>query len=127
MALRGIYTIPAGWPFVDALAAGILDEIGPDPASLADVTILLPTRRAVRSLREAFLRLSEGRPLLLPRMMPLGDIDEDELVIAGADELSGGGLDIPPAFSGLRRQLLLARLVRHAQPALPVEQRRHKH
>ena len=122
MALRGIYTIPAGWPFVDALAAGILDEIGPDPASLADVTILLPTRRAVRSLREAFLRLSEGRPLLLPRMMPLGDIDEDELVIAGADELSGGGLDIPPAFSGLRRQLLLARLVRHAQPALPVEQ-----
>ena len=22
MALRGIYTIPAGWPFVDALAAG---------------------------------------------------------------------------------------------------------
>lgn len=122
MALRGIYTIPAGWPFVDALAAGILDEIGPDPAALADVTILLPTRRAVRSLREAFLRLSDGKPLLLPRMTPLGDIDEDELLIANTDELSGGGLDVPPAISGLRRQLLLARLVRKAQPDMPVEQ-----
>jgi ATP-dependent helicase/nuclease subunit B len=121
MTLRGIYTIPAGWPFVDALAAGILDEIGSDPAALADVIILLPTRRAVRSLREAFLRLSDGKPLLLPRMTPLGDIDEDELVIAGGDELSGG-LDVPPAISGLRRQLLLARLVRKAQGDMPVEQ-----
>jgi len=126
MALRGIYTIPAGWPFVDALAAGILAETGPDPEALAAVTILLPTRRAARSLREAFLRLSDGKPILLPRMTPLGDIDEDELTIAGADELTGGGLDVPPAISGLRRQLLLARLVRHAQAVsgsdMPVEQ-----
>ena len=121
MALRGIYTIPAGWPFVDALAAGILAEIGPDPEALAGVTILLPTRRAVRSLREAFLRLSDGRPLLLPRMTPLGDIDEDELAIAGGEDIAGG-LDIPPAISGLRRQLLLARLVRKAQGDMPVEQ-----
>ncbi len=126
MALRGIYTIPAGWPFVDALAAGVLAEVGPTPEALADVTILLPTRRAVRSLREAFLRSSDGRPLLLPRMTPLGDLDEDELAIAGADELSGGGLDVPPAISGLRRQLLLARLVRQQQLArgahMPIEQ-----
>ncbi len=126
MTLRGIYTIPAGWPFVDALAAGILAEVGPTPEALADVTILLPTRRAVRSLREAFLRLSDGSPLLLPRMTPLGDLDEDELAIAGAEELAGGGLDVPPAISGLRRQLLLARLVRRQQSAsgteMPIEQ-----
>src|SRR5438876_1026758 len=40
-----------------------------DPLRLPRMTVLLPTRRAARALREAFLRLSgEGIPLLLPRL-----------------------------------------------------------
>ena len=30
-----IFTIPAGLPFVDVLAAGILDRVNGDPAALA--------------------------------------------------------------------------------------------
>src|SRR5438128_2713636 len=46
-----------------------------DPLRLSRMTVLLPTRRAVRALREAFLRLSgegseAGTPLLLPRLLP---------------------------------------------------------
>ncbi|MCH8097429.1 MAG: double-strand break repair protein AddB [Proteobacteria bacterium] len=106
-------------PFVDALAAGVLawPEAGrtaaadlPDPLALARVTILLPTRRACRSLAEAFGRLGAGRPLLLPRMMPLGDLDEDEIELSAAMEASPGA-GLAPAIPGLRRQLMLSRLI----------------
>ena len=45
-----VYSIPAGAPFVDMLAAGIMERVGGDPMALAGVTVLLPTRRACRAL-----------------------------------------------------------------------------
>ncbi len=113
-----VYTIPANFPFVEALAHGIITESGGDPIALARYHILLPTRRSCRSLREAFLRLGEGRPTLLPRMTPIGDVDEDELVLS--EDLPGSpgeaALDLPPAVPALRRQLILMRLIRGRDP-----------
>jgi ATP-dependent helicase/nuclease subunit B len=112
-----VASIPAGAPFVDALAAGIWNmareaaKDRDDPLALTRVTVLLPTRRAIRSLRDAFLRLGNGAPMLLPRLMPLGELDDDALLLEG-EGAQEGGIDLPPAISGLRRQLLLARLVR---------------
>src|SRR6185437_10336517 len=75
-------------------------------------TILLPTRRAARSLREAFLRACGGRAMLLPRLVPVGDLDSEELAFAGDGDAGGfAGFDIPPAVPALRRLLLLTRLV----------------
>src|SRR5271167_466184 len=101
--------------------------VGADPLQLPRITVLLPTRRAVRSLRDAFLRVAPdgkvaGTPLLLPRMRPIGDLDSDEL------SLSGGGAEdlvVPPPIPELRRRLLLTRLVLHwgerrgEEPLLP--------
>ena len=110
-----VFTIAAGLPFVDVLAAGIRDRAGGEPEALAGVTVLVPTRRARRSLSEAFLRLSHGQALLLPKMIALGDLDGDEILFAGGFEAggfeAGGGLDVKPALAGLKRQLLLTRLV----------------
>ncbi len=108
-----ISTIPAGLCFADTLAEGLLDDTAGDPLALSRTTVLLPTRRAVRALSEAFLRVSRGRPLLLPRMRPLGDLDADELLFFGEDALgvTGAAADLPPAMPALRRQLLLARLI----------------
>jgi ATP-dependent helicase/nuclease subunit B len=107
-----VQTIPPGSPFVDALAAGLMDRYGATPDQLATVTVLLPTRRACRSLREAFLRLSGGNPLLLPQMTPLGDVDEDELSLSGWEEVgTSNSFEAPTAVSALKRQLLLTRLV----------------
>ena len=105
-----VYNIPAGVAFVDALARGLLARHGADPLQLSRVTVLLPTRRAARALSEAFLRIGDGRPMLLPAMQPIGDVEED-LVDAGA---AGGDTDLtlPPAIGGLRRQLLLTELIR---------------
>ncbi|KZD12305.1 double-strand break repair protein AddB [Oceanibaculum pacificum] len=107
-----VFTIPPTAGFVDALAAGLMQRAGGDPLALSRMLILLPTRRGGRSLRDAFLRLADGRPMLLPRMMPLGDLDAEEIDLQGGEELlSGEGLDIAPAIPGLQRQLLLARLI----------------
>src|SRR5918996_3064324 len=101
-----VATIPPALPFVDALAAGLLAEAGEDLPALADMVVLLPTRRACRSLREAFVRQAGGQALLLPRIQPIGEVEADELLLAGAIDLA-----LPPAISSLRRQLLLTRLL----------------
>ncbi len=103
-----IYSIPAGAPFLELLAAGILRRHGTDPLALSRVTVLLPTRRACRALAEAFLRLNDGAALLLPTIRPLGDVDEDELELRGL--VDAAGQPIPD----LERALLLTRLLRAA-------------
>src|SRR6185312_8329577 len=77
-----VWTIPAHMPFLDALVAGVFDRFGSEPLALAEIEILLPTRRATRALRDAFLRASGGQPLLLPRLSALGDIDAEEIDLA---------------------------------------------
>lgn len=118
-----ICCIPTGVSFVDALAFGLMRETASDPLSLSAISILLPNRRACRAVQEAFLRLgaSGGRALMLPRLMPLGDLDESELGLQGiALDLSLGeglGDELPPEMPGMRRHLLLAQLVQAAAAA----------
>jgi ATP-dependent helicase/nuclease subunit B len=101
-----VFTIPSGEDFVGALARQMLAETADDPLALSAMLVLLPTRRAVRALRDAFLARSGRRSLLLPRMRPLGDVDEDDSSLADAPSA-----DLPPAVPELRRRLLLARLI----------------
>ena len=112
-----VFNIPAGISFADALAQGILARAQPDPLKLSEYTILLPSRRACRTLRDAFLRLSDGKAVLLPRLQPLGDVDADEISLLLAE-----GEDIPPAVSRLERQLLLAQTICHAGMASSFDQ-----
>ena len=114
----GVFTVAPGVPFVDAVAHGIATGIAASSLALARVQVLLPTRRGCRALSAAFLRLTKGAPLLLPRMRPLGELDDDDDLALGddaddglGDTAAGGGGDIAAAISPLRRQLLLTRLV----------------
>lgn len=108
---RNVQSIPAGYPFARTLVMNLVHEVGQTPDALARYTVLLPTRRACRSLRDCFLDVSEGRPLLLPKMIPLGDADEGELTLLFMGR--GGELpDIPAAISPVRRILILARMLR---------------
>lgn len=113
-AKANILNIPPQMSFVDCLAKELLHRHGENLEDLGRVTILTTTRRAARALQNAFLRETQGRPLLLPRMRPLGDVDEDEMMLEGevglATELQAG-LNLPPAIETLRRQLLLSRLI----------------
>ena len=116
-----LYTIPQTAPFLDSLArailAGDLPEAGGEPPTselLPHYTILLPTRRAARAMREAFLRVSGGDVVLLPRIRALGDADEDEVYFAPQSELTGQSalaLELPQAIGSLERRLVMTELV----------------
>ena len=112
-----IYTIAPDRAFLGTLAQGLLELAGGDPLMLPRMTVLLPTRRAARALREAFLRLTAegkdpGAPLLLPRLRPIGDLDDDEIGQGlGGGEGDDPSLAVPPAIPELRRRLLLTQLV----------------
>jgi ATP-dependent helicase/nuclease subunit B len=99
-----LHTIAPDQSFLDALAADWLARAGDDPLAVANGLILLPTRRAARSLAEAFLAQTNGRPLLLPRITAFGALDEAPLALAGS-------LSLPPPVPGPLRLSHLARLV----------------
>ncbi len=119
-AAPAVFTIPAGQPFVDVLARGLIDRHGTMPDGLAAATVLLPTRRAARALQGAFLRASGGRPLLLPRMLPLGDLDPEELLF-DTGPAAGAAADLPPELPALQRQLLLAQCIQKHSRGLAAE------
>ncbi len=73
MALN-LFTVPPDVPFLEAVARGWLAR-GGDPLTVSRGLILLPTRRSARSLAEAFLRVRDGQPMLLPRITALGALD----------------------------------------------------
>jgi ATP-dependent helicase/nuclease subunit B len=118
-----LFSIPSDCPFLRTLAEGILQNCSDQGENLTDTRIFLPTRRSCRALRDTFLEISKGQPLLLPRMQPIGDIDADELEIS----LAGYGLqdawqDIPESISPMERQFLLSRLIASKDPDLSYDQ-----
>jgi len=123
-----VFNIPASAPFlpvlVDALRDGRLVPgfpAGGDPLELARATIYLPTRRACRLARDVFLDRLGAEAAILPRLVPLGDIDEDEIAFAeAAAELAEAALQLPDALAGLDREMPLAALIlRWAQTIAP--------
>ncbi|WP_309628953.1 double-strand break repair protein AddB [Brevundimonas sp.] len=102
------FAIPAHRPFLEDLAAGVLDWLGDQaPETLSDATILLPNRRAARAFTSALSALSGDHPVLLPQVRPLGDLEEDEPPFTPGEL----GLDLPPAIAPLTRRFEMARLV----------------
>ena len=119
-AKPNVFNIPASAPFlpvlIDALRAGKLVPGFPasdDPLELARATLYLPTRRACRLARDAFLDELKGDAAILPRIVALGDLDEDEIAFAEAatGDLAEAALALPPAIAPLERRLLLAQLI----------------
>jgi ATP-dependent helicase/nuclease subunit B len=115
-----VFSVPASAPFLRTVIAALVDgrlvngfEARAHPENLAQATLYLPTRRAGRMVREIFLDELGTEAVLLPRIVALGDIDEDELAFAEEPEPYGGTalLDIPPKLGELDRRLTLARLV----------------
>jgi ATP-dependent helicase/nuclease subunit B len=120
-----VFTVPISAPLLRSVIAALIDgrlvpgfEARSDPAKLATATLYLPTRRSLRVARELFLDELNSDAAVLPRLVALGDIDEDELAFAQDSEQNNSEafkgaatLDIPERLGELERRLTLARLV----------------
>jgi len=109
-----VFTIPPSAPFLPTLAAALVEgRLIPgfvpreDAFLLSDVTVYLPTRRAARVFGFAILDALGSDAALLPRILPLADVDEDEIAFAEGT----GGDERLPAISNTNRRLVLAKLV----------------
>jgi ATP-dependent helicase/nuclease subunit B len=92
-----------------------------DPLRLSSVSIYVPTRRAAREMRSAFLDHLGGETILLPSIRPLGEFDEDADFFEGGD---ASAIDIPPAIDSTGRLLLLGTLIRSWTKHLKVDLRK---
>jgi len=115
-----VFNIPASAPFLPVLIAALREgrlvpgfPAGDDPLTLSRATLYLPTRRACRLARDVFLDVLGGDAAILPRIVALGDLDEDEIAFAeaAAGDLAQPALALPPAFAPLERRLTLAELI----------------
>src|SRR4051794_22524704 len=115
-----VFSVPVSVPLLRTVIAALVDgrlvdgfEARNNPLNLARATLYLPTRRAGRLAREIFLDELKTDAAILPRIVALGDIDEDELAFSESTEQFGGTapLDIPPRLGELERRLTLAHLV----------------
>src|SRR5215813_10875295 len=86
-----VFTIAPSAPFLPTLIRALIDgrlvpgfPADDDPLALAAATLYLPTRRACRLARDVFLTVLDRAAAVLPRIRPIGDIDEDELAFAEA-------------------------------------------
>src|ERR1700734_3722717 len=113
-----VFTLPASAPFlptlIEALTGGKLGLPAlRDPLALAAATLYLPTRRACRLARDAFLDVLKDDAAILPRIVAIGDIDEDEIAFAQAatGDIAADALALPEAVDAIERRLLITQLI----------------
>lgn len=108
--MKKIWNISASNCFTDIVATKFIEEYTDNPLDLADVLFLLPNRRACKSLAEAFVRNQGLKPTLLPQMMPIGEVEEEDIFLQGGspeDEISG----MLPAIERNERLMLFIKII----------------
>ena len=120
MRQANVFTIAPGAPFLKTFAISLLEgrvvegfskKLG--PLAMAEATIYVPTRRAARALADELAR-AIGRPsMLLPRILPLGALEETETSLLFEEPGLGSAYEpgLPEAAGEIERRMLLAGLI----------------
>lgn len=119
--MKNIFNISPLYPFLDVLVQFVIDSAHKQNINIANDIILLPTRRACRALKDVFAKLSAGNSLL-PKILPLGDIDEDGFAFLDYQNDNLDLMDLPPAIPDIERNLILSSLIKKKSPSLNDEQ-----
>jgi ATP-dependent helicase/nuclease subunit B len=74
-----VFNIPAGVSFFDCLAQGIIQHYNNQPELFSKITIFLPSKQNIKTLKESFFKINHGKILLLPKIRSLGDMLDNEM------------------------------------------------
>lgn len=86
--LKNVFNIRLSCSFWDVLAQIYLKKYKTDTLKLSSVIFLVPNRRACQALTNAFIREQGLTPTILPQIIPIAEIDDDELFFS---QFSSGG------------------------------------
>ena len=116
MAAR-VFTIPPGVPFLatfvgELLAGNVIPGVSRDapPLDLARFVIYVPTQRARRALAVEFARAIGKPSALLPRLRPLGALDDQDEALLSLEAAETFDAALAPAVGEIERRLILAKL-----------------
>lgn len=107
---ENVFNVAQSCSFVDVLAERFSRIYADNPIEIANVLFLLPTRRACLSLRDAFVRVNGLNPSVLPQIVPISDVEEDEIFLNGAAD-SQVLQQLTPAIDSYERLFLFTRLI----------------
>lgn len=108
--VSNIFNIRWSCPFWDTLAQIYLDKYKNDNLALAGVLFLVPNRRACQALTAAFIRKQGLKPTILPQIVPIAEIDGDDLFFSGFN-LPASFFEQKQTISKEERLFLFARLI----------------
>jgi len=83
--LHNVYNVPLSCSFWDVIADIYVKRYQEDYLKLASVLFLVPNRRACQTLIAAFVRKQGLKPAILPQIVPVTEIDDDELFFDNAN------------------------------------------
>jgi ATP-dependent helicase/nuclease subunit B len=125
MKKDNIYTIAANQSFFDVLVSGLVKRFTDSEVGFADIIILVPSRRSIKDLRSAFLKFFSGKPILLPSIIAIGDINEEEITLISLlnqplDQL----IKLPAPINKQEQIIYLSKLIYkyHQKKGLSIEQ-----
>jgi ATP-dependent helicase/nuclease subunit B len=112
-----LYSVPMGQPFLPTLVQAVEEgalfpdwDIKNNAHLLSDMTLFLPTQRAVRDLTQNWpIYAQRGGASFLPRPAALGELDDE--MQAALEEIEAAALSISKPIAPTSRLLTLAPLV----------------
>ncbi len=113
-----MFSVPPGAPFLETLSDALLEGVlvegfsrADRPLGLAAATIYVPTRRSARALAATLAQRLGSPSALLPRIVPLGALDDTELLFEDSGVENALAPDLPLAIGDIARRMILTRLI----------------
>ena len=119
--MKNVFNISPVYSFLDVLGQYVLNTAEKQNLNIANDIILLPTRRACRALKDVFISLCGGQTIL-PKILPLGDVDEDGFAFLDYENEHIMAEELKPAIPDVERNLILSTLIKKKNPTLNDEQ-----
>lgn len=114
--IRSVFNIPLSYPFLESLTKGLLKWNEEEKIDLTNTIIFMPTRRACEDLKKQLLHHQSNQTMLLPKLIPLGDLEAIEWLLLEECPLQTQKIPLPMPLR--RRRFLLAQLIERT-PLLP--------
>jgi ATP-dependent helicase/nuclease subunit B len=107
--MKNVFNIKSNYNFLESLVHFVLEKYGSDLLYLSKITILLPSRRSCRVIKEIFLKQAGRNSIILPNIKAIGDVDYDEIGLnfLELDDLEGFNELISRPVRSLKYRCLL--------------------